>query len=51
MKRPHRRIHLMIWWLIAPATLAAGIVAWLQRPQTPFTELPTSIETLDHDAE
>jgi len=51
MKRPHRRLHFLIWLILAPATLLAGIYAWMQRPQTPYSELPAGIEALDERAE
>ncbi len=51
MKRPHRRVHLLMWLVIAPVTLIAGIFAWMQRPQTPFSEIPDAIQTIDARAE
>lgn len=50
MKRPHRRFHLMIWLLLAPATMLAGVYFWTQRPETPYSELPSSIETIPQEA-
>ena len=44
MKRPHRRMHLFLWLILAPLTLIAGVFAWMQRPATPFTEIPGVIE-------
>ena len=51
MKRPHRRVHLLIWLAVAPATFVAGLFAWLQRPLTPFTDIPNSVEQLDQGGE
>ena len=51
MKRPHRRMHLMLWLLLAPATAAVAIVAWTMRPQDAFSDLPPGIETLSDDSE
>lgn len=47
MKRPHRRIHLLMWLVLAPLTLIAGVFAWMQRPQTPYNEIPGVIETAE----
>ena len=49
MKRPHRRFHLLIWLLLAPATAIAAWVAWQTRPATPYTDLPPSVETLPEE--
>lgn len=46
MKRPHRRIHLLMWLFIGPATAVAAFVFWTMRPSTPFTEIPESIRSL-----
>lgn len=52
MKRPHRRIHLLAWLLLAPATAIAGFYFWSQRPETPYTgDLPAGIETVDDAAQ
>ncbi len=51
MKRPHRRMHVLMWLVLAPATLIAGVFAWMQRPQTPFSEIPDAIEIIDESAE
>ena len=51
MKRPHRRTHLIIWLVLAPVTIAAGLYAWMQRPGAPYSDIPGSIETLDKEAE
>lgn len=51
MKRPHRRIHFITWLILAPVTLIAGVFAWMQRPQTPYSELPDGIEMIDEKAE
>ena len=48
MKRPHRRIHLLAWLALAPATALAGLWFWTQRPQTPYADgLPGAIEAID----
>ncbi|MEO1135930.1 MAG: hypothetical protein AAFW68_04850 [Pseudomonadota bacterium] len=47
MKRPHRRFHLIIWMLIAPFTLLAGLYFWTQRPMTPYSQLPASIAPVE----
>ncbi len=44
MKRPHRGMHLLTWLILGPAILAVGIVAWLQRPETPYADIPDIIE-------
>ena len=46
MRRPHRRMHLLLWALLAPATAIAAVIFWLDRPSTPLTDLPASIEAL-----
>jgi len=47
MKRPHRRIHLVAWLIIAPVAAAAGFLFWTQRPATPYTDdLPPAIEAI-----
>ncbi len=46
MKRPHRRVHFLIWLLIAPITAVVGFVFWQMRPATPFTELPPGVEAV-----
>lgn len=46
MKRPHRRAHLMMWLLLAPATIIAGVLFWAMRPQTPYVDPPTGVEIL-----
>lgn len=47
MKRPHRRLHLLTWLLLAPVTALAGFWSWTQRPATPYSDLPPAIETID----
>lgn len=49
MKRPYRRIHLLIWLILAPATAIAGYIAWQMRPAAPYSELPPGIETLSDE--
>ncbi len=44
MKRPHRRMHLFAWLILGPTILAMGIFAWLQRPETPYADIPDIIE-------
>lgn len=51
MKRPHRRMHFLMWLILAPATLIAGVFAWMQRPHTPYSELPGAIEKIQENAE
>ncbi len=51
MKRPHRRTHLLMWLLLAPATAAIAIVAWTTRPQDAYTDLPSGVEILSDDPE
>ena len=45
MKRPHRRAHLLIWMILAPAAL--GLAGWrlMTPPADPFTDLPNAIAT------
>lgn len=47
MKRGHRRAHLLIWIALAPATLIAGVFAWLQRPAEPVSILPEILAETD----
>lgn len=49
MKRPHRRFHFMMWLVLAPVTAITAIYFWMQRPQTPITDLPDAIETLNEE--
>ena len=44
MKRPHRRIHFLVWLVIAPATAVAGVLFWQTRPETPYADLPAVLE-------
>jgi hypothetical protein len=44
MKRPHRRMHLLMWLLLAPATAIAGYLFWTMRPATPYADLPPAID-------
>ncbi|MEL7490342.1 MAG: hypothetical protein AAGJ73_06460 [Pseudomonadota bacterium] len=44
MRKPHRRIHLLIWLALAPATLAAALYALRLAPVDQQTELPVFIE-------
>ena len=50
MKRAHRRIHLLIWAALTPATVIAAFIFWQMRPATPFSELPASIEAMSDEA-
>ena len=47
MKRPHRRIHLLVWLFMAPVTALAGFYFWMQRPATPYSDLPQAIEAIE----
>ena len=51
MKRVHRRLHLIIWIVLAPMTIVVGVLCWTLRPNTPYTDLPRSIQTLTTAAE
>ena len=43
MKKPHRRTHLIMWFALAPLMIVGGAFAWLQKPATPYTDLPEAI--------
>ena len=43
MKRPHRRIHLLAWLLIAPLTAAAAAYFLTMKPSAPVTDIPPEI--------
>ena len=45
MKRPHRRLHLLMWLIIAPVTAIAGYLLWSARPDTPLSEIPAAADT------
>ncbi len=47
MKRPHRRMHLMVWLIIAPVTAIVAFTFWDLRPVTPYDELPAAIQKLN----
>ena len=47
MKRPHRRMHLLVWLFLAPAIAISGVLFWLERQSMPFSELPPGIETAE----
>ena len=49
MKRPHRRTHLMIWAFLAPIIAIVSVLAWMQRPGTPYSELPAGIEEIEQE--
>ncbi|MBT8473636.1 MAG: hypothetical protein HKP25_05215 [Marinicaulis sp.] len=49
MKRPHRRTHFLIWVLLAPIIAVASVFGWMQRPGTPYSELPASIEEINDE--
>ena len=49
MKRPHRRTHLLIWAIFAPVAAIVSVLAWMQRPGTPLSELPAGIEEISND--
>lgn len=40
MRRPQRRLHLVMWIAIAPAIAAALILALRNAPADPVTDLP-----------
>jgi hypothetical protein len=44
MRRAHRRLHLVIWLLLAPIALAASLYALRSAPQPQTTTLPDFIE-------
>lgn len=43
MRRAHRRAHLALWIILAPAAGAALAFAYTLRPETPQTALPNAI--------
>lgn len=43
MRRAHRRAHVLLWLLVAPATMAGLILALLHREPTPFAAAPDAI--------
>ncbi len=45
MKRPHRRLHLVMWVVLAPMTVILAVYFWTMRPMTPMSEIPSAIET------
>lgn len=51
MKRPHRRIHFLIWIGIAPIVAICSIIAWKMKPDTPHTDLPPSINKISERGE
>ena len=44
MKRPHRRIHLIAWAILAPSSLAAAAFFWSERPATPYADPPAVLQ-------
>lgn len=40
MKRPHRRSHLLLWVILLPLVVVAGVYFWQLRPAVPTGELP-----------
>lgn len=51
MKRPHRRLHLLTWFILTPVTVIAAYYFWTMRPATPYSELPSSIEEIETSPE
>lgn len=51
MKRPHRRIHFLAWLLLAPLTLILGLIAWSQRPETPYSDIPAAIQPIENSGD
>ncbi|MEZ5921647.1 MAG: hypothetical protein R3C60_09890 [Parvularculaceae bacterium] len=45
MRRPHRRAHLILWLLIAPAAAAGLALALMNRPADPRGAIPDDIVT------
>jgi hypothetical protein len=43
MRRAHRRIHVLVWLILAPAVALGVYAAVTQRPREPVTELPDAI--------
>ncbi|MGF1456836.1 MAG: hypothetical protein ACFB6R_15825 [Alphaproteobacteria bacterium] len=44
MRKPHRRMHLLVWALLAPATLGFAVYALSLAPQARTSALPPFIE-------
>lgn len=51
MKRPHRRMHLLMWAVLAPSTALAAIFFWSMRPATPYSDLPPGVENVKEEAD
>lgn len=45
MKRVHRRFHLLLWLIVAPAAAAGVVVALQNLPADPRIELPDTAIT------
>ena len=43
MKRAHRRMHVLLWLLLAPLTLAGLALALKSRPAALVTEIPAPV--------
>jgi len=43
MKKPHRRIHFLIWVMLTPLTIGAAYYALSIAPQDQTTELPSFV--------
>ncbi len=45
MRRPQRRLHLMLWLLVAPAAAAGLLLALRHAPVAPVGEIPADAVT------
>lgn len=43
MRRAHRRVHVLVWLILAPAVAFGVYAAIAQRPGEPLTDLPDAI--------
>lgn len=43
MKRPHRRLHLLIWLIVGPAAAAGLLLALNNVPADPRSDLPAIV--------
>lgn len=44
MKKLHRRLHLLIWLILAPAVAVAGVWAFCLRPELPEQPITDALD-------
>jgi len=45
MKKPHRRMHLVVWFVLAPVIAICGLALWLMQPAPALMDVPEALVT------